>query len=587
MDAPRSFVLVLLCVGGSALANAAPSSRFCRPDQPCWPTAADWERLRSALVGRLEQAPSPLEPCRNEPTGSACAAALTNLSNPFYIEDQPGGTESTGWLGAWSAAVSPYAVAAETSADVVAAVNFARAHKLRLVVKGTGHDYLGRSNAPDSLLIWTHKMRQVTLQDAFVGRGCESTQAGVPAVTLGAGTRWIEAYAEVTVKHGRYVQGGGCASVGAAGGFIQGGGFGSWSKKYGTAAASMLEAEVVTADGKVVVANACQNQDLFWALKGGGGGTFGVVTKMTLMTHPLPSHFGWFKGSIAAKNDRAFKELLGHFLRFYRQSLSNESWGEQVKVRGDNSLELSLAEAGLSAQEMEEVWKPFRAWIAARPESFTMKAQAISVPATKWWNPDYIRQLAPSGVIEADPRPGAPRERFWWSDNRGEVSVYWYSYQSRFIPLDRFEGANAGSFAESLFEASRHHSVEIHFNKGQAGASADAIRRGRQTSVNPKVYQAAALVIIADGGEGYPSVRGHEPNIAKAEAARADVNAAMKPIREATPGAGSYVNETDYFEPDWQKAFWGENYSRLYAIKRKWDGGGLFTCHHCVGSEPR
>jgi FAD/FMN-containing dehydrogenase len=515
---------------------------------------------------------------------AACAAALTNLSNPFYIEDQPGGTESTGWLGAWSAAVSPYAVAAETPGDVVAAVDFARAHKLRLVVKGTGHDYLGRSNARDSLLLWTHKMRQVTLQDAFVGRGCQSSQAGVPAVTFGAGTRWIEAYAEVTVKHGRYVQGGGCASVGAAGGFIQGGGFGSWSKMYGTAAAGMLEAEVVTADGKLVVANACQNQDLFWALRGGGGGTFGVVTKMTLMTHPLPSYFGWFNGKIAAKNDRAFKELLEHFLHFYRQSLSNESWGEQVKVRGDNSLALSLAEAGLTAQEIEAVWKPFRAWIDAHPESFTMKARAVSVPATKWWDADYIRQLAPS-VIEADPRPGTPHERFWWSDNRGEVSVYWYSYQSRFIPLDRFAGANAKVFAAALFDASRHHAVEIHFNKGQAGASADAIRRGRQTSVNPQVYQAAALIIVADGGDGYPGVRGHEPNIAEAEAARAAVNAAMKAIRDATPRAGSYVNETDYFEPGWQQAFWGENYERLLAIKRRWDPTGLFTCHHCVGSE--
>jgi FAD/FMN-containing dehydrogenase len=585
--AAARFVIVLLCIGAApGLADTAPASRFCRPDQSCWPTAADWERLRSTLVGKLEQPRSPLLPCEKEPTGPACAAALTDLRNPYYIEDQPGGTESTGWLGAWSAAVSPYAVAAETAADVVAAVNFAREHKLKLVVKGTGHDYLGRSNAPDSLLVWTHNLRQITVQDAFVGRGCEKTQAGVPAVSVGAGTRWIEAYTEVTVKHGRYVPGGGCTSVGAAGGFTQGGGFGSWSKKYGTAAASMLEAEVVTADGKLVVANACQNQDLFWALRGGGGGTFGVVTKMTLMTHPLPNYFGFFKGSIAAKNDGAFKELLEEFLRFYRKSLNTEAWGEQVHVRGDNSLELSLAEAGLSTKQVEEVWKPFRAFIDAHPERFTMKAQAITVPATKWWNAEYIRQLAP-GVIEADSRPGAARDRFWWSDDRGQVSIYWSSYQSRFIPLDRFEGANAKSFAESLFLASRHHAVDFHFNKGQAGASVDAVTRGRQTSVNPAVYQAAALVIVADGGDGYPGVAGHEPNLAKAEAGRAKVNAAMKPIRAATPGAGSYVNEADYFEPDWQKAFWGENYPRLLAIKRKWDPEGLFTCHHCVGSESR
>src|SRR2546430_3750447 len=121
---------------------------------------------------------------------------------------------------------------------------------------------------------------------------------------------------------------------------MQGGGFGSWSKKYGTAAASMLEAEVVTADGRVLVANGCQNQDLFWALRGGGGGTFGVATRMRLPTHPLPDYFGAIDGSIVAKTDAAFKDLLEHFLVFSREKLTNEHWGEQVQIRRSTSLEL-------------------------------------------------------------------------------------------------------------------------------------------------------------------------------------------------------------------------------------------------------
>jgi FAD/FMN-containing dehydrogenase len=81
----------------------------------------------------------------------------------------------------------------------------------------------------------------------------------------------------MTSKAGRYVQDGGCTTVGVAG-LIQSGGFGSFSKNYGTAASSLLEAEVVTADGAVRIANACTNPEPFWALKGGGGGSFGVVT---------------------------------------------------------------------------------------------------------------------------------------------------------------------------------------------------------------------------------------------------------------------------------------------------------------------
>ncbi len=103
--------------------------------------------------------------------------------------------------------------------------------------------------------------------------------------------------------------------------------------------------------------------------------------------------------------------------------------------------------------------------------------------------------------------------------------------------------------------------------------------------MNPAVFKAAALIIIAANTAGYPGVPGHEPDQAKGEPAKARMAAAMKVIRDATPGAGSYVNETDYFEPNWQQEFWGENYQRLSQIKRKYDPDGLFFCHHCVGSE--
>src|SRR4029077_20085470 len=121
-------------------------------------------------------------------------------------------------------------------------------------------------------------MNDVVLHDAFVAQGCASEQPPQPAVTLGAGAIWMHAYNEVTTKGGRYVQGGGCGTVGVAG-LVQAGGFGSYSKNFGLAAAGLLEAEIVTADGAVRIANACTNADLFWGLKGGGGGSLGVVTR--------------------------------------------------------------------------------------------------------------------------------------------------------------------------------------------------------------------------------------------------------------------------------------------------------------------
>src|SRR5271157_5901907 len=137
------------------------------------------------------------------------------------------------------------AVDAEGEVLGVAAVNFARKNNLRLVVKGGGHSYQGTSNAADSLLIWTRHMDSVVLHDAFLGAGCAGSAEPQPAVSVEPGAIWGHVYNEVTTKGGRYVQGGGCMTVGVAG-LIQGGGFGSYSKAYGMAAASLLEAEVVT-----------------------------------------------------------------------------------------------------------------------------------------------------------------------------------------------------------------------------------------------------------------------------------------------------------------------------------------------------
>ena len=119
----------------------------------------------------------------------------------------------------------------------------------------------------------------------------------------------MQAYDAVTTKGGKYVQGGGCTTVGVAG-LTQSGGFGSFSKHYGLAAAGLLEAEVVTADGKIRIANACTNSDLFWALKGGGGGSFGVVSKLTLRMHDLPEFLGGAIFTIKASSDDAYRRLI-------------------------------------------------------------------------------------------------------------------------------------------------------------------------------------------------------------------------------------------------------------------------------------
>ena len=273
----RAGATALLPVFGASSAastsRAGGPARRVRPGDPAWPSPEAWQRLNQQTGGQLIKLHSPLEDCIADLNDPDCLEFIRYAKNPFYLGDEPALTQNLGWVDAWTSRASVYAVAARSTAEVVAAVNFARQNNLRLVVKGGGHSYLGTSCAPDSLLVWTRPMNAITMHEAFVAKGCRG--APQAAVSVEAGAIWIGAYDEVTVKDGRDVQGGGCTTVGVAG-LVQSGGFGSFSKRYGTAAAGLIEAEVVTADGKVRIANACTNPALFWGLKGGGG-SLGVV----------------------------------------------------------------------------------------------------------------------------------------------------------------------------------------------------------------------------------------------------------------------------------------------------------------------
>ena len=355
-----------------------------RPGDPAWPSAATWEKLNQDVGGQLLKPESPFAHCGVMPLSAACSEGLAQLKNPYFIGDQPALTQTSGWVDAWTLQSSVYAVAARGTADIVAAVNFAREHNLRLVVKGGGHSYQGTSNAPDSLLVWTRRMNDVAMHDDFVALGCAGMQAPQPAVTLGAGAMWSDAYNAVTTQGGRYVQGGGCTTVGVAG-LVQSGGFGSFSKNYGTAAASLLEAEIVTADGTVRIANACTNPDLFWGIKGGGGGSLGVVTRLTLRTHELPETFGGMFGEIKASSDDAYRALIAKVVDFYQSTLFNGHWGEQIAFTSD-TVEISMVFQGLSQQQAEATWAPFIDWVETRADySVERPLSVLALPARSFW----------------------------------------------------------------------------------------------------------------------------------------------------------------------------------------------------------
>ncbi len=555
-----------------------------RPGDSSWPSTAEWDGLKHAIGGRLLKVEPLLAACVGTSDSMLCRDVLKALRNPFFIGEQPGATESTGWADAWMFAPSVYAVTARSSEDVAAAVNFAREHNLRLVVKGGGHSYLGTSNAPDSLLVWTRAMDDITLHDDFVPHGCAVPPQ--PAVSVGAGAIWLHVYDAVTTKAGRYVQGGGCNTVGVAG-LIQSGGFGSFSKNYGSAAASLLEAEVVTADGKVRIANACSDPELFWALKGGGGGSFGIVTRVTLKTHDLADWVGGVFFSVKAMSGVAYRDLVRVFVRFYAEQLFNPHWGESVNLRRDDTLSFSMVSHGLDNAAAQAVWRPFLDLIAASPQDYRISGRPniSGIPARSWWDAAYHKMHSPAAII-SDPRPGSPSGDFSWAGDHDQIGAFWHGYESLWLPASLLQPDQQSRLADALFTASRHWTTGLHFNKGLAGAPPEAITASRDTATNPNVLEAFALAIIGGfGPPAYPGIPDHEPNLAEARNDAIAIGNAMDELRKLTVAPASYVSESSYFEKEWQQSYWGANYSRLQAIKAKYDPGGLFFVHHGVGSE--
>lgn len=353
------------------------------------------------------------------------------------------------------------------------------------------------------------------------------------------------------------------------------------------AAAGLLEAEIVTADGSVRIANACTNFDLFWAIKGGGGGSFGVVTKLTLRTRELPEFFGIVNTTIKANTDTAFHELIIRFISFYKDKLFNPHWGETVDLLPNNTLTITLLFQGLTQSETEIVWKPFLDWVKKSSQDYTIPAAPIirSIPARRLWDANSLRKNAP-GAIFSDSRPGASSSHIWWRSNQNEVGIFWHGYESAWLPESLLAAGRQAELADALFSASRHWGLSLHFNKGLAGCLPEEIAAAKDTATNPAVLTAFALAIIAGGGPPvYPGIPGHEPDLVKARADAAAIGQAMNELKKIVPEAGAYVSESNFFDQSWQQSFWGSNYPRLRAIKDKYDPNGLFFVHHGVGSE--
>ncbi|KAF8874755.1 hypothetical protein BD779DRAFT_1678615 [Infundibulicybe gibba] len=291
----RFFSSLIFVLSSFGLANAHNSVPKCRnvPGAVGFPSSAEWTALNASVSGRLVAVVPTVKFCSSLPGG----CTLQQFTSSVFLNENPGSMNQINWEQDYDSVppslclhnsttcgqgnVPLFGVLAESASDIQKGVTFARVHNLRLAVKASGHDYLGRSTAKSSLLISTHKLQSIQFTDDFrIGGKSKGS-----AVTVGSGVGLSTIYAAAKSK-GKIVVGGTAATVVAAGGYVQGGGHSALSPTFGLAADNTLELTVVLADGSVVTANEVENTDLFWAMRGGGAGSWGVIVSATFQTFP-------------------------------------------------------------------------------------------------------------------------------------------------------------------------------------------------------------------------------------------------------------------------------------------------------------
>ncbi|KAJ1531226.1 hypothetical protein HK405_001435, partial [Cladochytrium tenue] len=305
---------------------------YCTPSESCWPNSTAWAAFNSTIGGRLIEVVPVAKPCYDDPTSDACLAVEAGYYDPYFRSATPGAAQYLNWetCGAANCQIdlvdptdaplvncsigrlSVYAVNVSSNADVAIAIAFARTFRIKIAVKNTGHDYHGRGNAPDSLTIWTHNLKKMEYVPAFtVGK------TSSPAFIFGSGVQTYEA-TPFADSYNKSITQGDCPSVGVAGGWWTGGGKGPFGPLYGLGAENVLQFTIITADAIVRTLNSestGDEADLFWAVRGGGGGTWGVVTEVVFKAHPIQPFVGvLFSGTLANHSDPIVDTILTDFL---------------------------------------------------------------------------------------------------------------------------------------------------------------------------------------------------------------------------------------------------------------------------------
>ncbi|KAH8194403.1 hypothetical protein TruAng_011436 [Truncatella angustata] len=546
------------------------SSGECKafPGDAAWPSEQEWDDLDARLNGALIPT-IPIAAACYRSWGvfdkEKCDIVTTNFSNPYLHEADPtsvmwplwqgrsclpsNDTNGTCTLGGYPA----YVVNVSSVAQIQLALNFARDSNVRLVIKNTGHDYLGKSGGAGSLSVWTHHLKDIEFLPQY-----ESASYSGSALKVGAGVTVREVY-EAANSHGVTALGGICESVGFAGGYLAGGGHTPMSGLYGMAADQVLGFEVVTADGKFITTNELSNLDLFWALRGGGGSTFGIVTSAIVRVHPkvniVTSTFSFGTGPTVS-NETFWLALRAYFEEFIHYTdAGTYSWF--MVALNNGSYQFTMTPFFAPNHTIESFNLLVKPWFDRLEE------QGISVSPNTTYHEDYLSAYNANFAMRDSPSG---------KDNVGRSSSM---PGNRLFPRGNWE--DPVKFNATFAAIQQLGSNRTFFGYHQAPRN----RLDVDNAVSSAWRETIAFLI-----SNAPVPDNATPSELKA--AHEEVNAVLDPWRRVAPaseGGGSYLNEAHVMEPNWQKEFYGEQYAELLRLKHKWDPKGVFYATTGVGSE--
>ncbi|KAL5011164.1 hypothetical protein ScPMuIL_013469 [Solemya velum] len=496
----------------------AAASAYCIPDDECWPSHDEINSFGNTLMGGIYF------------QGESVYDQYVKTKNG-RVEKHP-----------------VFLVLVQTTADVQKSVRFARKFNISLAIQSSGHGFIGRSTCDDCMQINLGAMKEITF-DLFSQRNQDGE------ITVQSGCSWKDIYEEADT-HGRVVLGGSAHTV-SPGGYTLGGGHSPVSRSLGLAVDNVLEFEMVDVDGNLVKSTAggtdikyengttatSSDADLFWALRGGGGGTFGVVTKFTFKLHQPPSQVvKFFCGYAMTYN----KDVIGwNIMKTFTGLIEKmpSKWGGYMILVG--------------VPVTAEIFGPIL---------FVLNHYGALTEEDKTYLEPIYSQCPNYTFTEYD-------TFYAYEETITDEEFTWMYIFNTFMSANNF----TDEWLKFVFNE-----MGTRYSTGAAFACTGALIGGKvkevgtkETAVHP-AFRSSDVSLTC--GLSWPEDSSKELNYYYGMEAR------KLGEKLQTFGNGVYMNEPAADLEHWQQDFWGSNYDRLYEIKQKWDPDNFLTCRYCVGS---